>query len=87
MRDAHFIEGVAFGKVSYLLHLLGAGIAGDAADGLERDGDKRVARLLVGVRVARHPALEAALGWAQGRLGRPALEGGRGEIGLDAADL
>ncbi len=87
VRDAHLVEGIALGEIGDGVHLLGAGIARDAADRLQRDGDKGVARLLVGVRVARHPALEAAVGRAQRHLGGPAVEGRRGEIRLDAADL
>ena len=60
-RDAHLVEGIALGEVGDRVHLVGGGVAGHAADRLQRDGDDGVARLLVRMRVARHPAIEGAL--------------------------
>src|SRR5262245_55117944 len=85
--DAHLIEGVALGKLGDRLHLGGRGIAGNAADRFQRNGDDGVTWLLVGMRVAGHPAIEAAIRRAQARRRRPRRKGGWGEIIRDALDL
>ena len=41
--DAQFAEAEFFAGVGEHAHLLGSGVAGDAADGLQRNGDDGVA--------------------------------------------
>ena len=75
------------GKLGDRLHLARRGIAGNAADRFQRDGDNSITRLLVGVGVAGHPAIEAPIRRAQARKRRPRGKCGWGEIVSNARDL
>src|SRR5262245_53714722 len=85
--DAHLIEGEALRQLGDRLHLGGRGIAGNAADRFQRDGDNGETRLLVGVGVARHPAIEATIRRAQARRRRFPLKRGRLKIVPNARNL
>ena len=85
--DPHLVEGEARGDLGDGIHLRGRGVAGNAANGFQGNGDDGIARLLVRVGVARHPAIETAVGLTQGRGRRTRRERRRREIGLDAPDL
>ena len=62
MRDAQFVEAVAFGQIGEHIDLLRAGIARNATGGFQADRDDRVAGLLVrgGVLIDPHREIRVA---------------------------
>ena len=61
MRDAQFVEAVLLGEVGHQVDLVGAGIAGNAADRLQADVDDGIARLLVRLDVLVEPDREIGI--------------------------
>src|SRR3546814_2665113 len=78
MRHAQFVEAVTLGKIRHEIDLLGARIAGNAADRLQADIDDRIARLLVGLDVLVEPGGEIRIR-AVHIVGKPGLERRRNE--------
>src|SRR6266404_3566827 len=66
MRHPDFSAGESFGQIGDRVHLHGAGVAGDAAVGLERHHDGNVARRAMGMAVRLNPEVE-------GRIASPVL--------------
>ena len=88
--DADLVEAVALGEVGDGVHLLGGGIARDAADRLQRDGDDGVARHLVRRDVVLRPSARSRgsssrAARSAGDRGRQRLEGRRREVGARCA--
>jgi hypothetical protein len=84
VRDAQLAEAVAVGEVGHDVHLLAGDVAGGDTGLLERQRDRGIAGLAVGVHVALGPAREGAVG-GKGLLVRRVHVGqlfvrGRGEV-------
>src|SRR6202790_3974691 len=81
MRHPDFSAGESFGQIGDRVHLHGAGIAGDAAVGLERHYDGDVTGRTMGMDVRLDPEVEGGIASAVlAQLGRSIL--GRIEIWL-----
>ncbi len=82
---------ISFGKRGDGLHLLGRGIARNAADGLQRNGHDPIARHLMRRDILPNETGEIRVfGHAFGdraRLRRPRRQIGQGEIGTDPVDF
>src|ERR1700681_2401282 len=61
MRHPDFSAGEPFGEVGDRVHLHGAGVAGDAAVGLERQYDGNVAGRAMGMAVRLNPEVEGGI--------------------------
>ena len=62
--DPDFAERIALGEIRDGIHLVGGGVAGRSALGLEREGDDRMARHLVVCDRIAEPGIEAPVGRA-----------------------
>src|SRR5690349_2414653 len=91
MAHPHLVEAVATGQIGNDPHLLGSGIAGDAARRLERDVDDAVAVDAMGGEIGTAPSGKGCvveLRLLEGaRYLRQGLEGRRCEIGRDPVEL
>ena len=92
MGDADLAIAVGIGQIGDRLHLRRRGIAGNAAVGLQREGDDGIAGLAMGVRHccasrARRPSPRARLATISGGKGSAGAKAGRRELRLDALDL
>ena len=71
MADAQLVEAVALGQIGHHAHLVGRGIARNAAIGLQRDVDDGIAIDAVGPEVVLGPAREGRVGELRLLEGRP----------------
>ena len=91
MRDADLVRRKFFREIGDHFHFFGAGIARNAADGLQRDRDDPITGRLMRRHILRGEAGKRGIGCfslfeSKGRC-RARGQGRRGEIGADAIDF